>query len=75
MVASVAFYNVMLVQMWWREAGVVVFRTVMLIQMWGRDRFEVAVTVRQARVGRFPQCNAGADVVHGGKQRWLLFAL
>ena len=43
----------------------VVFRTVMLIQMWGRDRFEVAVTVRQARDDRFPQCNAGADVAWG----------
>ena len=45
----------------------VAFRTVMLVQMWRRDKLEIAVTLREARGGRFPQCNAGADVAEGSR--------
>ena len=41
----------------------VAFRTVMMVQMSGRYKFEIVVTLREARDGRFPQCNAGANVV------------
>ena len=45
----------------------VAFRTVMLVQMWSRYKFEIVVTLREARGGRFPQCNAGADVAEGSR--------
>ena len=45
----------------------VAFRTVMLVQMWGKEKFEIVVTLREARGGRFPQCNAGADWAEGSR--------
>ena len=45
----------------------VAFRTVMLVQMWRRYKFEIVVTLKEARDGRFPQCNAGADVAEGSR--------
>ena len=45
----------------------VAFRTVMLVQMRRRDKFEIVVAMREARNGRFPQCNAGADVAEGSR--------
>ena len=33
-----------------------------MVQMWRRYKFEIVVTIREARDGRFPPCNAGADV-------------
>ena len=35
--------------------------------MWRRGEFEIVVTLREAKDGRFPQCNSGADVAEGSR--------
>ena len=51
----------------WGKQAVVAFRTAMLVQMQRRYKFEIVIALREARDGRFPQCNAGADAVEGSR--------
>ena len=39
----------------------------MQVQIWRRYKFEIVVTMREARDGRVPQCNAGANVAEGSR--------